>query len=168
MRHVRLSFLWYSVARGRQQENSHRQVGSARASPLAFSLVAGQPRQCSDFPKNGEECEIPVFCCYGTRSSAASSRRNIHRQVGSARASPLALNPMSVSPVASLHQWSSIEAVTLPFFFFNVNFFFWLKEDTQLARQVQQQRTQVVCSNEVGRSRLAQMHSCNGPRTYGY
>jgi len=47
-------------------------------------------------------------------------------------------------------------------------FFCLLKAATQLARQVQQERTQVVCSNKVGRSRLAQRHSRNGPRTYEY
>jgi len=41
---VRLSLLWYSVARRKQQENSQQQVKSARASPLAFSLIASQPR----------------------------------------------------------------------------------------------------------------------------
>jgi len=61
MRNAHLSLLWYSVARGRQQENSHRQVGSARASPLAFSPVAGQPRHFSDFPKNGEKYEMAFF-----------------------------------------------------------------------------------------------------------
>ena len=49
-----------------------------------------------------------------------------------------------------------------------MSFFFLLKAATQLARQGQQERTQVVCSNKVGRSRLAQRHSRNGPRTYGY
>jgi len=43
-----------------------------------------------------------------------------------------------------------------------------LKAATQLARQVQQERTQVVRSNKVGRSRLAQRHSRNGPRTCEY
>ena len=45
-------------------------------------------------------------------------------------------------------------------------FFFLLKAATQLARQVQQGRTQMVCSNKVGRSRLARRYSRNGPRTY--
>jgi len=58
---ARLSLLWNSVARGRQLENSHRQVGSTRASPLAFSPVAGQPRHFSDLPKNGEKCEMAFF-----------------------------------------------------------------------------------------------------------
>jgi len=98
MRDARLSLLWYSVARGSQKEFSHRQVESARASPLAFSPVAGQRRHFSDFPKNGEKCEVRVFRCYGTRSRAASSRRNPHRQVGSARASPLAFNPIACQP----------------------------------------------------------------------
>ena len=35
-------------------------------------------------------------------------------------------------------------------------FFFFVKAATQLARQVQQERTQVVCSNKVGRNRLAE------------
>jgi len=38
----------------------------------------------------------------------------------------------------------------------------------QLARRVQPKHKQVVCSNKVGRSRLAQRHSRNGPRTYDY
>jgi len=37
-------------------------------------------------------------------------------------------------------------------------FFLLLKAATQLTRQVQQERIQVVCSNKVGRSRLAQRH----------
>ena len=61
MRNVRLLLLWYSVACGRQLENSHRHVGSARASPLAFSPVGGQPRHFSDLPKNGEKCEMAFF-----------------------------------------------------------------------------------------------------------
>jgi len=44
MRSVHLSLLWYSVARCKQQENSQQQVKSARASPLAFSPIASQPR----------------------------------------------------------------------------------------------------------------------------
>jgi len=75
MQSARLLLLWYSVVRGRQQENSHRQVGSASASPLAFIAVA-------------------LRCC-GTRSHAASSRRNTHWQVGSARASPIAFSPIA-------------------------------------------------------------------------
>jgi len=43
-----------------------------------------------------------------------------------------------------------------------VHFFFGCFAATQLARQVQQERTQVVCSNEVARKRLAQRHSRNG------
>ena len=98
MRNVRLSLQWYSVARRRQQENIYWQVGCARASPLAFSPVASQPHHFSDFPTNGEKCEMRVFRCYGTRSRAASSRRNTHTQVGSARASPLAFNPIAYQP----------------------------------------------------------------------
>jgi len=46
--------------------------------------------------------------------------------------------------------------------------FFFLKAATQLAHQVHQERTQVVCSNKVSRSRLARRHSRNGRRTYEY
>ena len=98
MRNARLSLLWYSVERDRQQENSHRQVGSARASPLAFSPVANQPRHFSDLPKNGEKYELRVFRCYGTRSRTASSRRNTHWQVGSTRAGSLAFNLIACQP----------------------------------------------------------------------
>jgi len=48
---VRLSWLWYSVARRKQQENSLQQVKSARASPLAFSPIASQPCSFSYLPK---------------------------------------------------------------------------------------------------------------------
>jgi len=61
IRNARLSLLWYSVARGRQQENSHRQVGSARASPLAFSPVASQPRHFSNFPTKWREMRNARF-----------------------------------------------------------------------------------------------------------
>jgi len=44
-----------------------------------------------------------------------------------------------------------------------IKVFFLFETATQLARQVQQERTQVVCINKVGRSRLAQRHSRNGP-----
>jgi len=46
--------------------------------------------------------------------------------------------------------------------------FFFFEAATQLARRVQPNSTQVACSNKVGRSRLAQRHSRNGPRTYEY
>jgi len=36
--------LWYSVARRKQQEISPQQVKSARASPLAVSPIASEPR----------------------------------------------------------------------------------------------------------------------------
>jgi len=49
-------------------------------------------------PKKGETCEMRVFRYYGTRSRAASSRRNTNRQVGSARASPIAFSPIACQP----------------------------------------------------------------------
>jgi len=59
MRSVRPSLLWYSVARGRQQENSHMQVGSARASPLAFIPVASQPRHFFNSGENNRTSGRP-------------------------------------------------------------------------------------------------------------
>jgi len=44
-------------------------------------------------------------------------------------------------------------------------FFFVCFAATQLARQVHQERTQVLCSNKVARKRLARRHSRNGPWT---
>jgi len=98
MRNACLWFSWYSVARCKQQEKSRRQVGSARDSPLAFCPVASQPRRFSDFPKNGEKSEMRVFHCYCARSRAASSRRNTHSQVWSAKASPIAFSLISSQP----------------------------------------------------------------------
>ena len=37
---------------------------------------------------------------------------------------------------------------------------------TQLALELQQERTQVVCSNKEARKRLARRHSRNGPWTH--
>ena len=47
-------------------------------------------------------------------------------------------------------------------------FLFLFEAATQLVRRVQPKRTQVVCSNKVGRSCLAQRHSRNGPQKYEY
>jgi len=82
MRNACLWFSWYSVARCKQQEKSRRQVGSARDSPLAFCPVASQPRRFSDFPKNGEKCEMRIFRCCGTWLRAASSRRDLTGKSG--------------------------------------------------------------------------------------
>ena len=87
LRSVRLSLLWYSVARHKQHENSLQQVKTARASPLSFSLITSQPCSFSYLSR-----------CYGTRSRVASSRRNTLQQVGSARASPLAFNQVVCQP----------------------------------------------------------------------
>ena len=94
MRNARPLLLWYSVACGRQQENTYRQVGSARASPFAFSPVAGQPRHFSDiFKKLARNAKCAFYVAiYGTRSLAASTKRNTYQQVGSARASPFAIS----------------------------------------------------------------------------
>jgi len=51
LRSVRLSLLWYSVARRKQQENSLQQVRSARASPIAVSPLTSQHCSFSYSPK---------------------------------------------------------------------------------------------------------------------
>ena len=106
---VRLSLLWYSVARRKQQENSLQQVKSGRDSPLAFSPIASRPRSFSYLPKmaRNAKCAFFVFMAlgrarqarfHGTRSRTASSRRNTQLQVGSARASPLAFSLIASRP----------------------------------------------------------------------
>jgi len=101
MRDVCLSLLWYSVARGKQQENGHRQIGSARASPLAFCPVAGQPRRFSEFQKmaRNAKCAFFVAMALSRARQAASSRRNTYCQVGSARASHSAFSLIASQPL---------------------------------------------------------------------
>jgi len=57
LRSVRLSLLWYSVARRKQQENSQH----ARASPLAFSPIASQHRSFSYSPKMARNTKCAFF-----------------------------------------------------------------------------------------------------------
>ena len=81
--------------------SNRRTVNSKSSLPeLALLLSARSPVSPAAFlfAKNGERCEMRVFRCYGTRSRAASSRRNTHRQVGSARARTLACNPIACRP----------------------------------------------------------------------
>jgi len=61
MRNARISSLWHLVARGKQQETSQQQVKSARASPLAFSPIAGQPRRISGFRKMAKNAKCAFF-----------------------------------------------------------------------------------------------------------
>ena len=93
MRNACLSLLWYSVARGKQQEKRHGQVGSARASPLAFSPLDGQPR----FPKNGEKCEVHAL---GHARQAAG--KILTGRSGQPESAPLLSARSTVGPVASL------------------------------------------------------------------
>jgi len=92
----------------KSRRNTHWQGGSVRASPLAFSPIDGQPHSNSDFPKNGEKCEMRVFRCYGARSHAASSKRNTHQQGGSARPSLLTFSLIACQP-SSFSLLSSVE-----------------------------------------------------------
>ena len=56
----RFSLLWHSVACSRQQEDTYRQVGSARASHLAFIPIASQPRRSC--LTSLSSCHCPVLC----------------------------------------------------------------------------------------------------------
>jgi len=70
---VHLSLLWYSVARRKRRENSSQQVKSTRASPLAFSLIANQPRSFSYSPKmaRNSRCAFSVGMALGRARQAA-------------------------------------------------------------------------------------------------
>jgi len=61
--------LWYSVARRTQQEKRQQQVKSARASPLAFSSIASQPRSFSYTPKMARIAKC-AFCVAMARGHA--------------------------------------------------------------------------------------------------
>jgi len=50
----------------------------------------------------------------------------------------------------------------------SLDFFWFCFVATQLERQLQQERTQVVCTNREARKRAARRHSCNGPWTMAY
>jgi len=65
--------LWYFVARRKQQENSQQQVRSAKASHLAFSPIAGQPRRFSDSRKMAKnaKCALCVAIALGRARQAA-------------------------------------------------------------------------------------------------
>ena len=99
-----------SRARRKHQENSQQQVKSARASPLACSLIASQPRSFSYSPKMARNAKCTF---YGTRSRAASSRRNTDRQVGSARASPLACHSVESRALTCTFKKSNLSARSL-------------------------------------------------------
>jgi len=107
MRNTRLSLLRCSVARGRQQEISHSQVGSTRASPLAFSPVAGQPRHFSKFPKKkmarNAKCAFFVAMAFGRARQAAGE--TLISKSGLPELAPLLSTRSPVSPDRfSLHQ----------------------------------------------------------------
>jgi len=59
-KNARFSLLWHSVACSRQQEDTYRQVGSARASHLAFIPIASQPRRSC--LTSLSSCHRPVLC----------------------------------------------------------------------------------------------------------
>ena len=58
-KNAQFSLLWHSVACSRQQEDTYWQVGSARASHLAFNPIASQPRRSC--LSSLSSCHCPVL-----------------------------------------------------------------------------------------------------------
>jgi len=94
--------LWYSVARGKQQENSQQQVKTARASPLAFSPIANQPRSFSYSQKIAKnvKCAFFVEMVLGRTRQAAGEK--LAGKSGLPEIALLLSARLPVSPVASL------------------------------------------------------------------
>jgi len=97
MQNARLSLLWYSVARSKQQENSHQQVGSARASPLVFSPIAVQPRRFSFYQKLREmrSARFPLLWHSVARGKQQEKHSPASRSV---RAGPHTFSPITSQP----------------------------------------------------------------------
>jgi len=94
---VRLSLLWYLVARRKQQENSQQHVKSVNASPLAFSLIASQPRSFSYSLKMARNAKCAYFVAM-VLDRAWQAAGESQQQVKFARASPLAFSPIAGQP----------------------------------------------------------------------
>ena len=130
MRSVRLSVLWYSVARHKQQETSQQQVKSARASPLAFSSIASQ---LFLFAKDGEKCEMRAFRRYGIWSRVASSRRPVNSKSSLPELALLLSARSPVSPAAFLasEKWRKMRSARFSLLWHSdvytfFSFFFWV------------------------------------------
>jgi len=94
---------------------------------LALLLSAQSPVSPATFltsQKMARNAKCAFFIAMALGRAQQAARETFTSKSGLPELVPLLSTRSPVSPVASLHQWSSVEAVTLPFFFFNVNFFF--------------------------------------------
>ena len=100
VRNARLSLPWYSVARGRQQENSHRQVWSARASPLTFSPVAGQcgPATFLTSQKMARNVKCAFFVAMALGCARQAAGETLTSKSGLPELAPLLSTRSPVSP----------------------------------------------------------------------
>jgi len=89
LRSVRLSLLWYSVARRKQQENSLQQVKSARASPLAFSPIASQPCSFSYSPKMARDAKCAFFVAMALGRARQAAGETLTGKSGLSQLAPL-------------------------------------------------------------------------------
>jgi len=89
--------------------DSHRQVGSARASPLAFSPVAGQPRHFSDSQKMASNAKCVFFVAMALGRARQAAGETLTGKSGPPELAPLLSTRSPVSPVGSLHRWPAQE-----------------------------------------------------------
>jgi len=106
----RLSLLWYSIALRTQQEKRQQQVKSARASPLAFSSIASQPRRFSYTPKMATNAKC-AFCVAMALSQARQATGEI--LTGKSGLPELALLLLAWSPVGPVAPPRSVTHVSL-------------------------------------------------------
>ena len=108
----------------------------------------------------GVNCGCMQECCVGARPGVRSWRSMVQ----------VTVTTKTNRVGDAVRQSLTRDRTTLGFGFgfgFGLPFFLFLLFETvtQLARRVQPNRTQVVCSNKVDRRRLAQRHSRNKPWT---
>jgi len=89
LRSVCLSLLCYSVARRKQHENSLQQVKSARASPLAFSPIASQPRSFSCSPKMARNAKYAFLVAMALGRAPQAAGETITSKSGLLELAPL-------------------------------------------------------------------------------
>jgi len=103
LRSVCLSLLWYSVACRKQQENRLQQVKSARASPLAFSPIASQPRSFLYLPKMARNAKYALFVAMALGRAQQAVGETLTGKSGLPELAPLLSAVSPVGPVSSIH-----------------------------------------------------------------
>jgi len=110
MRNARLSLLWYLVARGKQQENRHGQIGSARVSPLALNPLDGQPWAAAFLTsqKMAKYAKCACFVAMALGRAWQAAGETLTSKSGLSELAPLLSARLTVSPVASLCHASAV------------------------------------------------------------